>query len=78
MLEALLHPQPKDAPCRGDRDPLITDMDTVTLKREVAVSSVKLIFLYHTARPQIPQYSFSPSWEHRDVHFEFLIFPVLF
>jgi hypothetical protein len=23
-LEAFLHPQPEDAPCRGDRDPLIT------------------------------------------------------
>src|SRR5215469_2104980 len=22
-----LHPQPEDAPCRGDRDPLITEMD---------------------------------------------------
>ena len=23
-----LHPQPEDAPCRGDRDPLITDTDS--------------------------------------------------
>jgi hypothetical protein len=45
-----LYPQPEDAPCRGDRDPLITanhpySSECVSLKRDLFASTEKLLVI---------------------------------
>jgi hypothetical protein len=40
-----LHPQPEDAPCRGDRDPLITDnFKTLGLIQQMYIGQIYILF----------------------------------
>ena len=38
-----LHPQPEDAPCRGDRDPIITVKHTLTICKTYCFSIVTMV-----------------------------------
>ena len=38
ICRPFLHPQPEDAPCRGDRDPLITDRVLLVADRDPLVT----------------------------------------
>jgi hypothetical protein len=42
----LLHPYPEDAPCRGDRDPLIMDKNISLLKPNVRHTKILLSLLF--------------------------------
>jgi len=47
-----LHPQPEDPPCRGDRELLITDINTYTYKIQ-CTTSIKLLHISaHGCHPQ--------------------------
>ena len=41
-----LHPQPQDAPCRGDRDPLISDRDPLIMGSHTQ-TNIYYLFLFH-------------------------------